>query len=432
MTAASIQKKIREILATAPDSRWVVAYSGGLDSTVLLDVIRQAVPSRQLLAVHVNHHLQQSADDFERHCRQVCRNWGISLQIQHGEIAAHSGQSPEEAAREMRHQALQRYAEANTVILQAHHQDDQAETVLLQMLRGSGVAGSQGMLDERAFGAGRLMRPLLTYSRAQIEQYATEHQLPVIEDLSNRDTNFDRNFLRHEILPRLKQRWPAADRSLARAASHHAHAARLLGERASADGGDQQTLALADLLALSADRQRNLVRYWIMSRGYKAPPAVRLQELLRVAVEARSDRVPCVAFNECKVYRWRGALHLVPHEPELPAEMDRAWLPGTTLALPEVGMQLTWQDLQAQLHHSPGDQALQVRLRRGGEYCRPVGRQQHHSLKKLLQAAGVPPWCRNRIPLIYEGAGLRLVWNHFECTPQQQYGGYLVESPNNR
>ena len=397
---------------------WIVAYSGGVDSTVLLHAMRAFAAERghEVRAVHVNHELQPAARDFERHCVKVCDEWGIPLERMRREEEPDPGLGPEAQAREIRYKALHRHARPGTAVLLAHNRDDQAETLLLQLLRGAGVAGTAAMPLCRDWGEGKLVRPLLDVPREEIEAYARAHRLAFVEDPSNLDLEIERNFLRHEVLPLLEERWPSASRTLARSARHHAHAAHLLHERAEEDLGGEETIPVEALASLSEARQINLVRFWIVRQGYPAPGERRLRQWLHTVQSAGADRVPEEVFEGYRMYRWRGHLHLVPRLPALPEGACWHWRRGEALALPELGLDLRWESLQAQLGEEV-ETDLEVRLRTGGERCRPEGRQHRHALKKLLQEAGVPPWRRGRIPLVYQHAKLRLVWGHFACRP---------------
>ena len=402
-----------------PEARvWIVAYSGGVDSTVLLHAMRAFVTERghELRATHVNHGLQPAARDFERHCVKVCGEWGIPLERTRRDEELPPGLGPEAQAREIRYKALRRHARSGTVVLLAHNRNDQAETLLLQLLRGSGVAGTAAMPLCRDWGDGKLARPLLDVSRAEIEAYSRAHRLTCVEDPSNFDLGVERNFLRHEALPLLEERWPAAARALARSARHHAHASRLLRERAKEDLGDADTISVEFLASLSEDRQINLVRFWIARQGLAVPGERRLRRWLQTVHVAGADRVPEDVFENYRMYRWRGRLHLTPRLPALPEGARWRWRRREVLALPELGLDLRWESLQEQLGEEV-ETDLEVRLRVGGERCRPEGRRRRHALKKLLQESGVPPWCRGRIPLIYQHAKLRLVWGHFACLP---------------
>ena len=417
--ALAVSQALEALPGACPGVRtWIVAYSGGVDSTALLHAMRAfaATHGDMIQAVHVNHGLQPAARDFEEHCVRTCREWGIPLERAHREEEPDPGLGPEAQAREIRYRALRRYAQAKVAVLLAHNRDDQAETLLLQLLRGAGVAGTAAMPFCRDWGEGKLVRPLLEVSRGEIESYVHAHRLAFMEDPSNLDTGIERNFLRREVLPLLEERWPSASSTLARSARHCAHAARLLRERAEEDLGGEDAIAMDFLASLSRDRQINLIRFWIARQGFAVPGERRLGQWLETVYAAGADRVPEEVFEDYRMYRWRGRLHLVPRLPALPENQRWHWRKGEVLALPELGLALRWESLQAQLGEEV-ETDLEVRLRAGGERCRPEGRQHRHALKKLLQEAGVPPWSRGRIPLVYQHARLRLVWGHFACRP---------------
>ena len=418
-SALAVPQALEALPETCPGVHaWIVAYSGGVDSTALLHAMRAFAGERghELRAAHVNHGLQPAAGDFERHCVKTCREWGIPLERMRREEAPDPGPGPEAQAREIRYRALRRHARPGVAVLLAHNRDDQAETLLLQLLRGAGVAGTAAMPLCRDWGEGRLVRPLLDVPRGEIEAYVRAHRLAFVEDPSNLDVAIERNFLRREVLPLLAERWPSASRTLARSARHHAHAARLMRERAEEDLAGADTIPVEFLASLSGDRQINLVRFWIARQGFAVPGERRLRRWLHTVHAAGADRVPGEVFEGYRMYRWRGRLHLVPRLPALPEEARWCWRRGEVLELPELGMDLRWESLQEQLGEEVGTD-LEVRLRTGGERCRPEGRQHRHALKKLLQEAGVPPWRRGRIPLVYQHAKLRLVWGHFACRP---------------
>jgi len=405
-----------------PDAQdWWVAYSGGLDSTVLLHaaMVTARKTGASVRAVHVNHGLQAAAEAFEQHCVSVCAQWDVPLECRRCTLNREAGQSRQAQARDARYRILREYAQPRAAVLLAHHQDDQAETVLLQLLRGAGPDGAAGMAEVCAFGEASLARPLLGLSRCEIEAYAASHQLPFIEDPSNQEVQYDRNFLRREIVPRLHERWPQASATLSRAASHAAHASRLLSERAQEDLERSDGMSVAYLESLSEDRALNLLRYWIGWQGHPRPSERRLRHWLRIISSAAPDRVPVESFVDYELHRWRGRLYLSAKAPQISAGQVWHWRRGKELELPELGMRLSWDELTAQMSQVP-DSDVDVRLRAGGECCRLVGHRHRRPLKKLLQEAGVPPWQRNRIPLIYQDAQLRLVWKHFECLPQAQ------------
>ncbi|MGM0679366.1 MAG: tRNA lysidine(34) synthetase TilS, partial [Pseudomonadota bacterium] len=383
----SLAAHVLDQLAQMPDaSRYRIAYSGGCDSHVLLHAlagVREQLPA-PLEAIHINHRLSDQADGWAEHCRRVCTELSVPLV----EVTVHAhpklGESPEAAAREARYNAWRGLLQAEEGLLLAQHQDDQAETLLLQLLRGSGPKGLAAMPPVTDFAAGWLGRPLLGQSRALLRRYAREQGLAWIEDPSNFDTELDRNYLRHELLPVLQARWPSAALTLSRAARHQAEAGQLLDELAAQDyanchGEHAGCLCLAPLQALSLARQRNLLRYWLASvRQLPLPDSKHLNRILDEVLYAAPDAQPLVAWTGVVVRRYAGELYALPTG-TIADHSDRGWqdwdplrqprltLAGLVLeAEPTVGQGLSRQ--QIEVH------GLQVGFRQGGEGCRPAGR----------------------------------------------------------
>jgi len=336
------------------------------------------------------------------------------------EGAAEDG--PEAAARRARYACLARLLEPGEVLLTAHHRDDQAETVLLQLLRGAGVHGLAGMPPLAPFAAGFHARPLLGFPRAALETYARAQGLSWVEDPSNRAPGIDRNRVRHRVLPLLRERWPVADRQLAQAARHAAEAAALLDEQAGADltacTGNDGGLRVSRLRQLSSARRRQLLRYWIRSRGFRVPSTRQLELLLtQLEIEPRTRRA-VVRWRGAELRRYRDALVLRAVAAR-PAAGAVVWDGVQPLLLPSIGRQMRLAPALGQgLARARVDGAvLSVRFRRGGEVCRLPGRSHHHKLKKLLQQAGVPPWERERLPLLYVNDTLAAVGDRWVCEP---------------
>lgn len=416
--------------------RFVVAFSGGLDSTVLLDLIRRALPRHDgtsLLAVHVDHGLHPQSKTWSAHCATVARRLGVEFVGLEVIVSTASGASPEAAAREARYDALARHIGPGDVLLCAHHRDDQAETVLLQLLRGAGVAGIAGMPELAAFRSGWCLRPLLDIDRRQLLDYASRYGLTWVDDPSNTDNRYDRNYLRNEVLPKLQERWPAATTALARSASHCASATRLLGEIGSADTAllspDNGSLELAALRTLSTDRQLNALRCWIQDAGLPTPGTAHLAQLQKLA--HGEAPVGCVSWPGCEVRRYRDRLYamlpLAPGEPGFDAQLgvdSSLWLPSG------LGRLRCGQATGRGLDPRSCDPAFRVRFRAGGEKIRPCGSPHTRELRTLYQEAGVVPWMRDRIPLLYAGDRLAAVgnlWMAQELTVRQGETGLVVD-----
>ncbi len=385
-----------------------VAFSGGMDSTVLLHLLVNAQKSmgRELRAVHVNHQLSPNSADWLEHCGSVCAAWGVPCELITLDLSINHGHGPEAYARHKRYEAMTGLLLDNDLLLTAHHQDDQAETLLLQLMRGGGPEGLAAMPAMRPLGKGWLVRPLLDFLRRELQEYAVQHKLEWIEDESNLDKGFDRNFLRHDVLPLLRQRWPAVDATLARTAGHMAEAAELLRELAKLDlekctSGAKDSLSIKPLVELPEDRVRNLLRYWCRTNGVPVPNAAVLQNIIHEVIQSRQDAEPCIRWVNSEIRRYRDCLYIMTPGNQPDSASVYQWDLHQPLHL-ETGT-LTAVLVQGQGIKSSAvpDTMLEVRFRTGGERIKPAGRKETHTLKHLFQEAGLPPWQRDQVPLLY-------------------------------
>jgi len=424
----SPQTLLDQLQRFPPPAGYQVAFSGGMDSHVLLHAmagLRERLPA-SVGAVHVNHGLQADAARWDAHSATVCAELGLDYVALAVDARAGSGDSPEAAARAARYAALAAWLPAGHCLLTAQHRDDQAETLLLQLLRGAGVHGLAAMPAYSAFGAGTRLRPLLDTARDALRAYAEGHRLAWVDDPSNFDTGFDRNYLRHRVLPVLHERWPAADTSLARAAAHQGEAAAVLDEVAQQDllaaaGAAASQLVLPFLAALPAPRQRNAVRRWLRRLTGSAPSTAVLDRILQDMPAGRADAEPRVCWDRFELRRYRDTLFLLRQMPPPDPAQVLPWSLAAPLALPAQGgvlsaRQRTGQGIRLSAIGAAG---VRVGWRRGGERCAPAGRGQHHALKKLFQERGIPPWQRARIPLIYIDERLAAVAGLWVCEPFQ-------------
>jgi tRNA(Ile)-lysidine synthase len=417
---------LQTLVERHPETRgYWIAYSGGMDSHVLLHLcasLRDAGCSARFRAVHVHHGLQAGADAWSEHCATVCDALAIPLLTLRVDARAQPGESPEEAARKARYRAIVAHLSAGEALLAAQHRDDQAETLLLQLLRGAGLAGLAAMPAWAPFGPGFLARPLLEYSRTDLRAYAQTHGLSWIEDPSNADQRYDRNFLRERVIPVLTQRWPGFGKSLGRSARHCAEAERRLGELAE----DLYRLALrADGLSLSVEKLRGfhatdrklVLRQWLKSAGARMTSEATLDRILHEAVPAAADKNPAIRWPEGEVRRYRDGLYLLPPLPPFDAGARMKWDGETPLTLrPDNGELSVAPTMGNGIAPEAWKRApLSVHYRQGGERCRLPGREGAHELKKLFQEAGIPPWIRERVPLIYVGEDLAAAGDFWVC-----------------
>ncbi len=392
--------------------RFIVGYSGGVDSHVLLHrLANQRYRDRTLTALYVDHGLQAASAAWGEHCASVCHALNVPFRVLKIDARPTTGESPEAAARRARYAALAAELAPDSALLTAHHRDDQAETLLLQLLRGAGPHGLAAMPAAARLGQGWLLRPLLNVDRAELLAYARAHDLHWIEDASNTDTGFDRNYLRHRVLPLLRERWPAVNRTLARSARLCAETAAWLDEEAAADLTSVATdrpdcLAIPALQALSELRQRNLLRYWLRQLNLPIPDARQLQHILHDALTAAADRNPCIRWPGAEVRRYRDRLYAMPPLMPHDARQRVIWRTDTegwpSLELPGAGQLRMQKTMGTGLRSEAlASGALIVQFRQGGERFRLAGRSHSQELKKLLQQAGIPLWERERLPLIY-------------------------------
>lgn len=414
-----------QVAALVPaGSRVLVGLSGGMDSVVLLHLLQQLAPrySWQISALHVHHGISRNADGWAAFCTALCARYATPLQVEHVDIAPLRGHGIEAAARKLRYLAFSR--QPCDFVALAHHADDQAETLLLQLLRGAGVRGASAMpalsplLDGRA-GSPGLVRPLLNFSRQEIHEYAVKHRLQWIEDESNADDAYPRNFLRHRVLPLLEQKFPACRGTLARSAQHFAEASQLLDELAQQDAAravQADTLAVPALQSLEPPRARNLLRYFLRSLGAPMPQTAQLDDMLQQLCHARRDATVCVEYGSdlprqnghWQVRRFQGRVYAMRALGSFDRNMLLTWLGEAELDWPALNGRLKFERTistgisLAKLRQTP----VTLRLRSGKETLRPFPNGPARTLKNLFQEHGVPPWQRDRLPLLYCGNDL--------------------------
>jgi len=405
--------------------RYLIAFSGGLDSTVLLHALAHLAPEVgvPVAAVHIHHGLQAPADQWLDHCLMQCAALSVPCEAFRVSVARDSGEGLEASARRARYQAIAGVMQEGDMLLTAHHQNDQAETLLLQLLRGSGVAGLAAMAPVKPFAQGWHARPLLDVSRSQLKAYAEAAHLSWIDDPSNFDISLERNHLRQRVMPLLFERNKAVAATLSRSARHFAEAAELLDELAEIDlpkthGSREGTLSVRVLRRLAPARQRNLLRYWIRTAGFRLPDTRHLQRICDEVLPAAPDRTPLVQWSGAEVRRYRDDLFLMVPLPPAPAGAI-PWDLSAPLLLPNGAGALTARPAEgAGLSAERLTKGcVEVRFRSGGEQCRPRGRWETHSLKKLLQDQGIPPWERETLPLLFVDGQLAQVGNLWCCEP---------------
>lgn len=445
------------------DKKWIIAYSGGLDSRVLLHLVvhlKKQYPTLQLQVVHINHQLSPQADVWSLHCREICMAYDIPFANEILNIDLQSGESLEAKARLHRYQALANYIDQNSILLTAHHKNDQAETFLLQALRGSGPKGLCAMPLEKPFYEGLHVRPLLNLTRDTLKSFAVDEKLEWVNDESNSDERFDRNFVRHRIFPLLQEQFRGVVSAFARSASiaaqHEAVLQSFIEELFLTIKTDEAAkILLKPLLTQTQERQRLLLRLWLEKNNVSMPSEKQIKQIQQDVLEAREDATPCFYLGRQSIRRYRQCLYLVPEltpidlnfeiafnvflraqksdvnvnndpaihkifydaflDKEFVAEPQHASTGGVTQdsSLEGVSSQLlllplkhllmnrslmmgSWEDLIKNAEH------LIVRHRRGGERIRNPHKKQRQTLKNFLQERGIPPWERERLLLVMD------------------------------
>ena len=410
-----------------------LGYSGGLDSRVLLALCaqyHQATPI-QLKVIHINHGLHPAAKTWAEQCAKDCKKYGFEY-IEHTiQLKLNAGDSLEEVARIGRYTAFANYMKYGDVLLTAHQQDDQAETLLLQLLRGAGLKGLAAMPAKTGFGDGFHARPLLAFPRDVLQNYAKQHQLTWIDDPSNADLRLTRNFIRQEILSRLKHRWPTASNLIARSASHCAEAQVLLEDISVTEwlkvaGSRVNTLSVKKLLNLEKAKQCLVLRTWFNKLGHPTPDMKKLASICQSVLPAKSDRMPSIHWRNTELRRYRDDLYLMP---SLLPHDDKQIVDWEIMQPLEL---LGGGKISAVLSKGYGLRAevkrVSLRFRSAGDIFH-FGKRGKQYLKNLFQEWGVPPWERNRIPLLFVEEQLVMVVGYyiaddFAATGEQM--GYTI------
>ena len=391
-------------------TKFVVGFSGGLDSTVLLHLLVELSKTHAIdvRVIHINHQLQANSPAWQQHCAKICNAWNVPFQTFAVTVDCSNGQSVEAAAREARYQLFARELRQEECLLTAHNADDQAETVLLQLLRGAGPKGLAAMPAVKSFANGEHVRPLLTTSRAEIQAYADKMQLTWIEDDSNHDDRFDRNYLRRKVLPSLTQRWPSALHTLARSASHCADAMTLIENYAATEFAkvsvqDGCCLKISELQKLNTLQQQSVLRYWFAYLKKPVPDTDKLRRIFSEVIEASQDANPCLCWANVVVRRYRDTLYCETFTGNNETLPPTEWDLSSSFALPfNLGFmqvkRVKGEGVATRMLNGP----FTLRVQQGGERMCLMGREGTHRLKKLWQEWGVPPWQRDRWPLLFK------------------------------
>lgn len=388
--------------------RLFVGFSGGLDSVVLLYLLSQhPLFSKKLTAIHVNHGISPHALEWEMHCHLICETYGIPFHSERIHAISQKEASLEATLRKARYEMFAKYVKEEDALLLAHHQNDQAETVLLHLMRGAGVRGLGAIKSISHRYGMKIFRPFLSISRDILSHFAEEKKLPFIEDESNSDISFSRNFLRHRVLPVLMERWPKASEMISHAAFHCQSASRLFSDLAEIDGlAKKEPLALSHLEHLSRDRQINLLREWIRSYAKPLPSKEQLNHLISDVIMAKEDKTPELVLSTYRIRRFRGNVYLL--ENNKIDKTPKVWV-NFPAPLP-IGDGILKAIPSSSGFVLPEGKTLTIRFREGGEVF--YWHQQKKSLKKLFQAWKIPPWKRSFLPLLYINEEIAAIPGH--------------------
>lgn len=403
LTCQTVLKQI-----PANSQKVYIAYSGGLDSHVLLHLCASSPELKtKITAVYIHHGLQAVADDWLNHCQVRCEQLNVNYLAIKVDATAKVGESPEAAARAARYAAFQALIQPNEVILLAHHREDQMETLFLQLFRGAGVNGLAAMPKVSSFVHGSLIRPLLDIGKSELQHYAHQHQLTWVEDPSNACNDFDRNFLRNQVLPLLKTRWPSCDKTIARSATHCANASEFINDWVMQHlpemiDQQQRSLSISQWLRFSEQQQNWLLRHWLQTFGLKPPSQAVLQTLVQQVINAKTTALPELVIQDFYIKKFQDKLYCLPASYFTSSILASEWPNQQSCYQLANEYQLVVvaasQGIDAQIWAS---HRVTIQARQGGEKMKLPNRAGHHSLKKLYQEAGIPPWERDMRPLIY-------------------------------
>jgi len=437
----ALQQCINSLLGAHQSSlKFCIGLSGGVDSIALLHLFKQLASQNTSIAVralHINHQLQNQSGDWQHFCQLFCMENKIPFESVSVRVPLENSQGMEASARAARYRAFRQALRPDEIMVTAHHLDDHIETIFLKLFRGAGVKGGAGIESLRTFHNTILFRPLLSFSRESIINYAQANNLEWMEDPSNKHIDIDRNFLRHEILPRIESRWPGYRKTVNRFSKHLRESEMMLEEMARQDYSriiSHEGLLIDELKKLSILRQKLLVRYWLLTESKINIESSHLNEIFKL-IDAREDANPVVKIDGYEVRRFKKYVKLLEQQPQMESdwciklddldfEQPIKISDSHTLFLRKAkgkGIKMGY------LHGSK----IQISPRKGGEKCHPVSRDKSQSLKKIFQEMEIPPWRRDEIPLLYIDESIAAVIGEFYCKPfavlNSNEEGFVIE-----
>ncbi|MBP06163.1 MAG: tRNA lysidine(34) synthetase TilS [Chloroflexi bacterium] len=419
-------------LGNSQATRYVVAYSGGMDSTALLYALSRIESNIPIIAIHINHGINKDSDIWENHCRENALSYGVKFESFKIDLNYKSNKESEAVLRELRYKIFQNFVIKGDWLLTAHHQSDQTETLMLNLFRGSGISGLAAINTSRKFFLGTLVRPLLEISRTYIKEYAVENDLSWLDDPSNNNNNFDRNYLRNEIIPQLEDRWPSLDKRFTKVTKFAYEAKLSLKELAEIDLENVGTVDCFNIelfKCLSETRQRNLIRYSLNEMNLPSPPFNQLMEATKIIANYNIDSHPLISWRGARIRCYRNFLYLLP---ELSLNSDlkgKKYFPhNDSLPLGENMGQISLL-LSQKIGIDPdiAELGLEINFRNGGENICPIDSNYDRKLKRLFQEKKIFPWLRDKIPLLLYDGEVVCVGDLWTAEKFSKENGYIFE-----
>ena len=436
----NIEEILKQQIQAHSIKKICVSLSGGVDSIVLLYALNQCLDKGCLIrAIHINHNLAKDSQVWADFCKRTCDRIQIQIDIHSIKVKNTEGFGIEAAARKARYQKLQRSIQEGEWLMTAHHQEDQLETILLRMARGTGIEGLQGIQKQFNFGKGKILRPLLDVSKSEVLGYARKNNLDWVEDASNQETYFDRNFLRMNVIPKLKERWPAFSSSVSRLSNISNQTSTLLKELAQQDLGSNYPIKNLDIDILknkSNGRVVNIIRFLILKNEMTVPSMKVLNSGVNILLNQKSVN-PTMVWNNYCIKRYVDKLYFLKLSELQPNQSNKLmhWSIDEPLILDEDGSSLAAIMAIGQgLSLKKCNKNLDVQFRKGGESIRPVGHKITKKLKKLFQEDHILPWTRDKIPLLYkknELIGVGDLWFNQNYIASEEEDGFLVNWSRN-
>ena len=412
-------------------ARYIIAFSGGLDSSVLLHNIVYLKEKKPIIAIHVNHQISEYSEEWENYCRDVAKSYGVDIFVERVTIDRNSPDGIECEMRNKRYEAIRKYMQKDDCLMTGHHRDDQAETLLLSMLRGSSEDGLSGIKPIQNFYGALLLRPLLNFSRKDLQIYAEQNDLKWIEDPSNKDNSIDRNFLRNDILPRLENRWISIDKRFFKVAKLALESSERSNDLAKIDLntlGDIDRIDADGFSILSQNRRRNLLRYILKKRGIQRPTFNQMMDGIKILSSlTKNKKNNRLEWSGIDIYHYDKKLFFVEQTDYIKTKQKIKIFPDKILELDGNMGKLTLSPAyKGNISPEIAKLGLDVTYRKGGEKIKPFGRKYTHKLKNLFQEKKIYPWMRGKIPILRHKNELVCVGNLWVAEKFHKQNGYSL------